>query len=114
VSDAVVEIGEMINVSNIVVFTQGGMTARMISRFKPLQPILAFTPDPKTAAQLSLSFGCHPVVLKTEKNLKVAFTKARAYMLKNKHAKKGDKVIITAGWPLDKKLDTNMLVVETL
>ena len=41
----------------IVVFTETGTTARMISRYRPDVPIIAVTQSPKTQEELCLSYG---------------------------------------------------------
>ena len=46
----------------IIACTTSGATARAISRFRPTVPILAITPSPRTARQLSVAWGITPVV----------------------------------------------------
>ncbi len=48
------------NVSAIVVFTQSGRTARVMSKMRPAVPIIAFTPDAKTYQRMNLLWGVHP------------------------------------------------------
>jgi pyruvate kinase len=48
-------------VDKVVTLTRSGYTARMISRFKILQPIIAVTPDERVKKQLELAFGVYPV-----------------------------------------------------
>lgn len=50
-------VNEGINVDKIVVFTQTGYTARVISSFRPNVPIIAVTNNQKTVEALSLSYG---------------------------------------------------------
>jgi len=52
--------GEM-PIEKVVTLTRSGYTARMISRFKILQPIIAVTPDKSVKKQLELSYGVSPV-----------------------------------------------------
>ena len=114
VSDAVVEIAENTAASFIAALTYSGKTARTISRFKPLQPILAISPKEKTCQQLSVSFGCLPICVQKISGTVDAMDFLRKYLTQNKIAKKGEKVVITSGWPFGKNIDTNMLIVETL
>lgn len=46
----------------IVVFTETGKTARIISAKRPNLPIIAFVPDKKTADNLTINFGIYPIV----------------------------------------------------
>ncbi|MCC2631091.1 MAG: pyruvate kinase [Candidatus Paceibacter sp.] len=113
-TNEVVDIANAVNAKAIVALTESGFTARMISRYKPLQPLVAFTPNEKTHNQLLLSFGVTPVKIEKVAMLNDAIKIAKAYLTKNKIATKGDKIVIAAGAPFGKKIDTNMLLVETL
>jgi pyruvate kinase len=46
----------------IIACTNSGATARAISRFRPVMPLIATTPSPRTARQLSVAWGITPVV----------------------------------------------------
>lgn len=50
---------EGVNVDKIIVFTQTGYTARVISSFRPNVPILAVTNNIKTIESLTLSYGVY-------------------------------------------------------
>src|SRR5262249_53612444 len=45
----------------IVVFTHSGFTARLISRYRPLVPIAAFSPEAETRRRLALVWGVAPL-----------------------------------------------------
>lgn len=47
----------------IIACTRSGTTARVISRFRPQIPIVAATPSPRTASQLTLSWGVRTVMV---------------------------------------------------
>ncbi len=114
VGSSVVSIAENIKAKAIVALTNTGRTARMISRFRPAENILAFTPSEKIATQLSLSFGCEAVLTEKVTSLSDILDDIQKYLLKNKIGKKGDQVVVSAGWPVGKAKDTNMLLVEEL
>jgi pyruvate kinase len=118
VSDAlaseVVDLAHFLGAKAIVALTNTGKTARILSRYKPARPILAFTPDEKTFNQLLVNFGCEPVAIPKIKTLNEALPLIRQYVLKNKIAKKGDKVVVAAGTPFGKPIDTNTVLVETI
>jgi pyruvate kinase len=48
--------------SVIIACTTSGATARSIARFRPVMPILAVTPSPRTARQLTVAWGITAVV----------------------------------------------------
>jgi pyruvate kinase len=114
ITNEVVDVANAVGAKAIIALTNSGFTARMISRYKPLQPIIAVTPLEKTVRQLLLSFGCEPVQIEKIQMLNDAVKSAKAHCLKNKLAVKGDKIVIAAGAPFGKKIDTNMLLVETI
>ena len=51
-----------------VVFTHTGLTARVLSKFRPRLPIFAVCPSVKVARSLSLSFGVYAFVYDSQKN----------------------------------------------
>ncbi len=58
---ASVETARDLNARAIITPTVTGVTARMISRFRPLVPIVAVTPQDRTQHQLMLSWGVYPL-----------------------------------------------------
>ncbi len=86
----------------------------MISRYKPLQPILAFTFDEKTYNQLNVVFGVTPILIPKMKDFEEAKNEIKSYIKKNKLAKKNNKIIIASALPFGKMTETIMMVVETI
>jgi pyruvate kinase len=60
ISKAVQRICQEMPVDKVVTLTRSGYTARMISRFRINQPIIAVTPSMLVKRQLELSFGVQP------------------------------------------------------
>ncbi len=98
----------------IISFTQSGLTARLVSKFRPACPILALTPLPETYRRLGLVWGVIPVMAtglkKTDDMIDRAFAAARASGL----AKRGQAVVITAGVPLGVSGKTNLIKAEVV
>lgn len=98
----------------IIVPTQSGSTARLIARYRPAQPILALSPDPKVVRQLGMSWGVEAVEIPEFPDLgeviKIARDKAQARGV----ASPGDRVVITAGLPLNLPGTTNLIWVERI
>jgi pyruvate kinase len=63
VSKAIQRICQSMPIHKVVTLTRSGYTARMISRFKITQPVIAVTPDLKVKRQLELIFGVEPVLI---------------------------------------------------
>jgi len=63
VSKAINEISLSMPLDKVITLTRTGYTARMLSRFKIAQPIIAVTPDVVVKKQLELAFGVKPVLI---------------------------------------------------
>lgn len=114
VSNEVVDIANTVNAKVIVSLTESGFTSRMIARYKPLQRHIAITPNETTYRQLLFTFGCEPVLAPRAKTDIDTVAAAKAYCVKNKLVAKGDNIVISMGSRSSKKVQTNMLVVETI
>lgn len=114
VTSEAVDLANSLGAAAIIALTSSGRTALMISRYKPARPIFAFTPNQKTFNQLQVSYGTTAVLIPKIKTLNEVLPLVRARLLKNKTAKKGDKVVIAAGTPFDKAIDVNTVLVETI
>ena len=60
----------------IITMTATGRSARRMSKFRPIEPIVAATPDEKTFHQLSLSWGVYPVLALTQDTQEALFRHA--------------------------------------
>lgn len=109
-----IHIADEIDADYIVCITDKGYTARLISRYKPYQKIVAITPRQKTANQLQLSYGVNTVVTKPFTSLSTKIKTIRELFVKNKWGKKGDKIVIISDMPFGKKTHTSATIVETL
>jgi pyruvate kinase len=98
----------------IVTITYSGYNARAMARHKPTQPILVMTPRQKTYNQVQLSWGCHPIEVKEFKRFSDAMVEIRKYLISNKLAKKGDRVVICTSMPFGEFHEPNAMVVETI
>lgn len=98
----------------IFVFTDSGMTARFVSRFRPEMPIIALTPHHKIYNQLALNWGIIPVDPIAAKNMKQAFVHVSCFALRKGIVRYGDLAIVTAGEPFGIRGTTNMMFVESI
>ncbi|KJR45723.1 Pyruvate kinase [Desulfosporosinus sp. I2] len=94
--------------------THSGLTARMISKYRPRALIVAATPFDTTARQLALQWGVQPLIVPqsagTDEMLSVAVNTSLNKNLINA----GDVVVITAGVPIGKVGSTNMIKVQIM
>ena len=114
ISHATVSASFGINAKAIVVYTASGLSARMVSRFRPVSPIIAFTQNPRVYHQLATSWGVTPMMCCTFYNTDVMFLHAESTVVNLGVAEKGDNIVITAGVPLGKKMGTNLIKVEEI
>ncbi|RZJ18120.1 MAG: pyruvate kinase [Brevundimonas sp.] len=93
----------------MVVFTTLGGTARRMSRERPLQPVLALTPNPDTARRLSLVWGLEPRLGKEPASLEDVTEDAVQSAMKFGLAEPGQRVLILAGTPFGAPGAANLL-----
>lgn len=103
-----------INAKAIAVCSLSGMTARMVSRFRPPVDIIGLTTDQKTWRKLSLSWGVIPVMCENYPSTDVLFYSAQKLTKETLKLKDGDKIVITGGVTNGKSGNTNLIKVETV
>lgn len=101
-----------INAKAIITLTTTGKSARRMSKFRPIQPIIAATPEHKTFHQLSLSWGVYPVLALKQDTSEKLFRHAVDCAKELDLVSAGDLVVISAGVPVMTPGNTNILKVE--
>jgi len=114
VANAACMLAKNIEAAAVVATTRSGSTAALIARYRPAQPILALSPDERSVRRLALYWGCRPTYLENIEDTDEMVEKAAMAALEKGHARKGDKVVITAGRPIWEAGTTNMLWVKSL
>src|SRR5262249_1332089 len=69
VAELVCHSSRELHVKLIVVFTHSGFTARLISRYRPLVPVVAFTPEQQTLRRLALIWGICPLQIRDQQKV---------------------------------------------
>lgn len=92
--------------------TSSGYTAKVVSKFRPKAPILAFTSTDRVARHLSLVWGVTPLVTIHADTTKGIFDEAIDASLGQGLIQKGDLIVITAGVPVGVGGTTNMLRIH--
>jgi pyruvate kinase len=98
----------------IVTLTTTGKSARRMSKFRPLQPIVAATPLEKTFHQLALSWGVYPVLSLRQDTLERLLLHAVDCAKALDLVVPGDLIVIAAGVPVLPPGNTNLLKVEVV
>lgn len=114
ISQAVVHTSHTLDCSAIITATETGFTARMVSKYRPLAPIIAVTPNEDIIRKLSLVWGVYPVLGKEAPTTDEMFATAISASLENRCVKQGDLVVITAGVPVGKSGTTNLMKVHVI
>lgn len=102
------------NVSNIVVFTQSGKTALLMSKARPRVPILAFTPEPSTMPLLNLYWGVKPIAVPFADSLEEMVASVDAYLQANQRCKVGEQVVVISGFPVGEMRLPNLALLHTI
>lgn len=101
-----------INAKAIMSITKSGYTALRMSKFRPATMLIAATPHEKTYHQMALIWGVHPLMVENLQNVDVLVYRCMEEGRKEGLLHTGDKVVISAGVPLDVTGKTNMIRVE--
>ncbi|MFA5699410.1 MAG: pyruvate kinase [Sphaerochaeta sp.] len=100
-----------VKASFITCFTHSGSTARLIAKFRPSVPILAFSPNKAVVQYLCLSWGVTPILIDELESVDELLLFAPEYLKKEGLVSKGEAVVITAGVPVGSSGKTNMIKV---
>ena len=101
-----------IDAKAITVCSLSGMTARMVSRFRPPVDIVGLTTSEKTWHKLSLSWGVTPQMYENYPSTDVLFYNAQKLTKHILNLCDGDKIVITGGVTNGKSGNTNLIKVE--
>ncbi|MFC4201194.1 pyruvate kinase [Candidimonas humi] len=108
-------VAELLRPAATVAYTASGFSALRASRERPSTPILALTPDLKTARQLSLAWGLLPMHFEPQPDSVAGITAhAAACALRSGLARDRDDIIVIAGLPFGRSGSTNLLHVATI
>ena len=98
------------NIAAVVTYTSSGITALSMARERPTAPILSLTSSPIVAQRLGIVWGVKATVCG---EFFKDFNKIRENALnaakQNKLGKKGDYLVVTAGYPVGQSGMTNLL-----
>ena len=93
----------------IITLTESGQTARLVAGYRPETPILAFTRHKSTQRRLHLSWGVHPFLLAEFSDLDDMMARAKQSAERDGWISTDDIVVFTAGIPLHKPGNTNLI-----
>jgi pyruvate kinase len=104
---------EQLDAKFIVVFTQTGFAARLMSKFRPKAPIIALTPSSWVARRMNILWGVQPFVLKEAGEFHEQIVdRVDDYLLAKDIVRPGDRLVIMMGSPIYQRAKTNLLRVH--
>ncbi|HBY98916.1 MAG TPA: pyruvate kinase [Chloroflexi bacterium] len=114
VAHATVETAVELHAAAIITPTVSGSTPRLVSRYRPPQPIVATTPSPMVQRQLGLYWGVVPLLARrTESTDEMINSSVRA-ALEDGLVKEGDTVVLTAGTAGSPPGSTDLMKVQVI
>jgi pyruvate kinase len=109
VAELVCHASRELHMKLIAVFTHSGFTARLISRYRPLVPIVAFSPEEETRRRMALIWGVHPQTISDVRKVDGLAVVAEKRLLEERLVRKGDVIGIVAGTPMGIRGTTNFM-----
>jgi len=97
------------NVKAIIVFSNSGKSAKLVSAMRPAAKILTISPNINVSRQVSLLWGVQSINSRDANGWKDMMSISKEIIKKLKFIKKNDFVIITAGLPFGRAGMTNMI-----
>jgi len=98
----------------IITWAHSGGSTAMLSLQKMQIPIIAFGENITRLEQMAILYSVHPVQMKQPASGSKFVAKVDRYLLDNKLAKKGDRVIIVASSPITLRGVTNRMVIHVV
>ena len=101
-----------VNAAAIVTVSESGNTARLLSKYRPKQPIIACVMDEQVQRQLSLSWGITSLLMGPAHSTDELIEMSTALAEKNGYLHNGELAVVTAGVPVGVSGTTNMIKIH--
>ena len=112
VARAACHLASDVNAAALITCTYSGSTARLVSKYRPGEPILAPTPEIDTFRRMALYWGVVPIMMGKIENMEDIFSSAVSFLKQKSYLEPGMKVVLTAGVPLNVPGTTNLIRVD--
>ncbi|MCX5911174.1 MAG: pyruvate kinase [Deltaproteobacteria bacterium] len=111
VAQAAVQAAERTGAKAIVAFSQSGMTALFVSKYRPSTPVIGFTPHEGVCRRMGLFWGVLPRIMRPISGTDRLIDEVEKNLLQGKQVKKGDRIVVLMGAPIYRKGTTNLLKI---
>ncbi len=98
----------------VACFTETGTTARMLAKYRPPVPIIAFTPDEKTVRSLCLAWGVSPFLIDSHETTDEMILQADTDFTASGLVNKGDIIVMTLGAQVAEHGSTDLLKLHRI
>jgi pyruvate kinase len=114
VSQGATQIARNVGADTIVAFTESGSTARLLSKYRPEQRIVAFTPNAVTRRRMAMYWGVMPHSFERRDYTDDEIALAASILQEKGLASKGETVVMVAGVPPNYQASTNLVKVHRI
>ena len=101
-----------VNAAAIVTVTESGTTARLLSKYRPAQPIIACVMKEQVQRQLALSWGITPLMMPLAHSTDELIEMSTSLAKENGYLHNGELAVVTAGVPVGVSGTTNMIKIH--
>ena len=101
-----------VNAAAIVTVSESGNTARLLSKYRPEQPIIACVMKEQVQRQLSLSWGITPLMMPLAHSTDELIEMSTSLAKENGYLHNGELAVVTAGVPVGVSGTTNMIKIH--
>ena len=103
-----------VNASAIVTVTESGTTARLLSKYRPAQPIIACVMNEQVQRQLAISWGITPLMMALAHSTDELIEMSTNLAKENGYLHDGELAVVTAGVPVGVSGTTNMIKIHMI
>ncbi|MFQ5554225.1 MAG: pyruvate kinase [Acidimicrobiia bacterium] len=113
-AQACVDAAANLGLEAIVAFTESGSTARLISKYRPLATIYAYTPIPATYRRMAAYAGVTPLMFGRVNSTDEMVNYAEQNLVEAGIVAPGDGVVMAAGIPPNRASATNLMKLHAV
>jgi pyruvate kinase len=99
VAKAAVQIADDTDAKAILVFSFSGASVQLVSKFRPKQPVIGLSPDPRTLRRLALMWGTSGAYTGEKDFSNALIVGAEEICMERGYGVRGDTVVIVSGIP---------------
>ncbi len=103
-----------VNATAIVTVSESGNTARLLSKYRPAQPIIACVMSEQVQRQLAISWGITPLMMPLAHSTDELIEMSTALAKENGYLHDGELAVVTAGVPVGVSGTTNMIKIHMI